>query len=155
MKNLIGWESWNVKEEEILLQRQHQHQNIINSITSNQEQYYEDEYEDDEDEKVYGEIKIISQPLATPFGVLSPVSIFKPSERWECWIGNTNFRITYDILDILNNSIPGIEALSIMGAYTFCIGIPKMFDASEVKRNIEQILCGEEYEENNNGGSMG
>ena len=79
--------------------------------------------------------------IYTPWGPSPMESMFKPSDRWDCRIGTTNFDITTSIKTILTNEIPGIEALKIMGRYTFAIGIPITFDFREVRTEIEKKLC--------------
>lgn len=79
--------------------------------------------------------------MHTPFGVFPIDSSFKPSDRWDCWIGTTNFSITKSVLKILREDIDGIEALKIMGRYSFCIGIPCTFDFQDVRLEIEKKLC--------------
>ncbi len=79
--------------------------------------------------------------LHTPFGMFPMESMFKPSDMWDCRIGVTNFSITNDIRDILANDVEGIEALKIMGRYTFCIGVPITFDFKDVRLDIEKKIC--------------
>ena len=82
-----------------------------------------------------------SSMLHTPFGVFPMESMFKPSDMWDCRIGVANFSITHDIKNILANEIEGIEALKVMGRYTFCIGVPVTFDFKDVRVEIEKKLC--------------
>lgn len=79
--------------------------------------------------------------MHTPFGVYPIDSPFKPSDRWDCWIGTTNFNITKSIYKTLKEDINGIEALKIMGRYSFCIGIPCTFEFHDVRSEIEKKLC--------------
>lgn len=146
-KKNIQWESWNVKEEELIIHRNNQYASILSSLQNNNSQ---DEYYDEDDNNV---IHIAVPPIGTPFGSYHVHSVFKPSDNWDCWIGHTNFKITESILKILNEEILGIEALSILGAYTFCIGVAKMFNASDVKQEIYDRLCGEIHG-NNTGRSL-
>ena len=41
----------------------------------------------------------------------------------------------------LNKDISGIEALKILGKYSFFIGVAKLFDISDVRKSIEEALC--------------
>ena len=45
------------------------------------------------------------------------------------------------ISNILNKDISGIEALKILGKYSFFIGVAKLFDISDVRKSIEEALC--------------
>ena len=77
--------------------------------------------------------------IYTPYGPFSSDSCLKPSNRWDCWFGYTNFDITFSVLDEIENA-DGVESVKIMGRYTFFIGIGKLFGSTEVKLNIENIL---------------
>ena len=79
--------------------------------------------------------------MHTPFGVYPIDSPFKPSDRWDCWMATTNFNITKSIYKTLKEEINGIEALKIMGRYSFCIGIPCTFEFQDVRSEIEKKLC--------------
>tara|TARA_R110000824_G_scaffold389983_1_gene586257 strand:+ start:680 stop:1306 length:627 start_codon:yes stop_codon:yes gene_type:complete len=87
---------------------------------------------------------ILEQPriLYTPIGPYPEESMLKPSDRWDCWIGYTNFPITNKICHVLNKEIEGIEALKVLGKYSFFIGVAKLFEISEVRKNTEEKLCG-------------
>ena len=77
--------------------------------------------------------------LYTPYGMFPADSSLKPSDRWDCWLGYTNFDLTFGILQQLEET-DGIEAVKVMGRYTFFVGIGKLFSSTEVKLNIENIL---------------
>lgn len=59
--------------------------------------------------------------------------------NFECWIGHTNFNLTEDIKDELDQ-IEGIEMLKVYSRYRFLVGIGRMFDFSDVRKNIESIF---------------
>ena len=59
--------------------------------------------------------------------------------NFDCWMGHTNFNITKDIRDKLNKT-EGIEILKICSRYRFFVGIGRMFDFTEVRKNIENLL---------------
>ena len=131
----IAWESWNSKVEEILSYEIEDTENI----------------NEDNDIESLGSIALPSDLLSfqpkvihTPMGMFPEDSILKPSDRWDCWLGYTNFDITNKIADTIEN-VAGIEALNIIGRYTFFIGVAVLFDIKEVRRDIEQSLC--EYTE--------
>lgn len=87
---------------------------------------------------------IFSQPesklLHTPLGFFPIDSPLKPSDRWDCRMGHTNFEITQSTKDILNR-VDGVEALKVLGRYTFFIGIATMFKFKDVRVDIEKQLC--------------
>ena len=127
----IAWESWNAKVD------------LISSAAQIQE-VEDKEYEMEEVSQFPidpGFILEQQKILYTPIGPYPEESMLKPSDRWDCWIGYTNFPITNKISNTLNKSVEGIEALKILGKYSFFIGVAKLFDISEVRKNIEETLC--------------
>ena len=127
----IAWESWNAKVD------------LISSAAQIQE-VEDKEYEMEEVSQFPidpGFILEQQKILYTPIGPYPEESMLKPSDRWDCWIGYTNFPITNKISNTLNKSVEGIEALKILGKYSFFIGVAKLFDISEVRKDIEETLC--------------
>tara|TARA_R100001082_G_C4214630_1_gene96578 strand:- start:87 stop:479 length:393 start_codon:yes stop_codon:yes gene_type:complete len=53
----------------------------------------------------------------------------------------TNFSITKSINKILKKDIEGIEALKILGRYTFFVGVAPLFDFKDIRLDIEKRLC--------------
>ena len=103
----IAWESWNAVVEE------------IESFPSSIEPYEEEgaqSFDQMDKPSEFGEI-FIQQPkfVYTPLGIYPAESTFKPSDRWDCWIGYTNFGITKNIANILDTQVDGVEALKILG----------------------------------------
>lgn len=127
----IAWESWNTLEEEAIGQ---QLLNFDDMIADNEDM------EDGQEEMHPLAMLMGSRSIETPLGIFSEDSLLKPSVRWDCWVGHTNFDITKGILDIIEE-VPGVEALRAMGRYTFFIGVAKLFLISEVRKSIEQALC--------------
>lgn len=131
----IMWESWNEKEIELL--------------ESQPIDFMMDEESEDNEQLLsnmgitnsLGPLLDMGSPLIhTPFGTVPSESALKPSDRWYCWLGYTNFDITYKISDKIK-IINGVEALKIMSRYTFCIGVGKMFNFTNVKKEIENAIC--------------
>ena len=130
----IAWESWNARVEDIM---------SLKDITLP---------EIDASEANYGEIEMPvdffppemflqqQRVLYTPLGVYPEESSLKPSDRWDCWMGYSNFDITNDIANKIE-MIEGVEALRVMGRYSFFIGVGKLFDIKEVRTDIEKELC--------------
>lgn len=128
----IAWESWNAMAQDI---------DPTASIMMDIEEEEPTSFEQMEK----GEINeiFIQQPkfVYTPLGIYPAESTFKPSDRWDCWIGYTNFGITQNIAKILNTEIEGIECLKILGKYSFFMGVGKLFDITDVRQKIETTLC--------------
>jgi len=59
--------------------------------------------------------------------------------NFDCWIGHTNFNITKDIKNKLD-CIDGVELLKICSRYRFFIGVGRMFNFQNVRKNIEEII---------------
>lgn len=140
MKKKIGWQKY-----EDLLEKQMSSpmlqtiikQMITLSDESEEEEVEEEEYEQELYTGVAGNTQLpllpISQQLMDDMAMLS---------NFECWIAHTNFDITKDIKNKLNK-IQGIELLKICSRYRFFIGIGKMFDFKEVRKNVEKGIIPE------------
>lgn len=125
----IAWESWNVICEEMEAQE-----------FSQEEQDIESSYSDSQPEIPQEFLMIPQRVVTTPIGVYPEESPLRPSKRWDCWIGHTNFDITYDISKKIEET-EGVEALKVMGRYSFFIGVAKLFDIKDVRKDIEKNLC--------------
>jgi hypothetical protein len=135
MDKKIAWEHWNSQELEELIE---------DDVDAFEEDEDDDYFKDKEDSSLSSPVTqfLESRPagIVTPFGVYPIESKLKPSDRWDCWIGNTNFTITTEIALKLE-SVDGVSALRIMDRYSFCIGVGKMFNIRDVRTNIEKAIC--------------
>jgi hypothetical protein len=127
----IAWESWNAKLEGL-------QQEVMNE---DQSTYLENE--NLQASEIIPSEMFIAPPrvIHTPLGVYPEDSLLKPSDRWDCWIGHTNFDITNNVAAKLDSEIHGVEALKILGRYSFFIGVAKLFDIAQVRKDIETLLC--------------
>lgn len=131
----IAWSSWSALEEAMVL-----------SETAPIPDFGDIDPEEvmAEEAQMLSFMPIFSQPesklLHTPLGFFPIDSPLKPSDRWDCRIGHTNFEITQSTKEILNR-IDGVEALKVLGRYTFFIGIATMFKFKDVRVDIEKRLC--------------
>ena len=82
---------------------------------------------------MYSHNPIIS---AIPTQLIEDIMILS---SFDCWIAHTNFDITKDIEQKLDE-IDGIEVLKIYSRYRFFIGIGTMFNFTDVRKNIEKII---------------
>ena len=130
----IAWESWNARVEDIMSPKDI----TLPEIDASEANYSEIEIPVD----FFPPEMFLQQQrvLYTPLGIYPEESSLKPSDRWDCWICYTNFDITNDIADKIE-MIEGVEALRVMGRYSFFIGIGKLFDIKEVRTDIEKELC--------------
>lgn len=85
------------------------------------------------------------QPLliAIPETLSSEIQL---TTNFDCWIAHTNFDITERIKNVINK-IEGVEILKIHSRYRFFVGIGRMFDFKDVRKEIESQLV-EEKEKN-------
>jgi hypothetical protein len=126
----IAWESWNALEEE-----RYANDGDFELIEDDEE-----ETEADGAMHPFMALSGLARMIETPLGAYNEQSLLQPSERWDCWIGYTNFDITKNIQKTIE-SIEGVEALKIIGRYTFFIGVGRMFSIKKVRHSIENVLC--------------
>jgi hypothetical protein len=128
----ISWESWNAK--------------VLVDAPEEPVKEETPTYEPVEEQVDYLVPFQTARVIYTPLGAFPEESILKPSDRWDCWIAHTNFPVTSKILNILNEEIDGIEVLKIMGKYSFFVGIARLFDIRDVRKQIDDKICS--YTEN-------
>jgi len=129
----IMWENWNEKEKDLV------------EPLMQDPFFIEDEGDESEQIMSKGDPLLpmldIQQPVIhTPFGVVPSDSILKPSDRWQCWMGYTNFDLTHQVSDRMK-TINGVEALRVLSRYTFCVGVGRMFNFTSVRKEIENAIC--------------
>jgi len=131
----IAWESWNAKAQEII--------DISNNFTMPEVNSEEMTYNGVEIPPELFSPELFLQPqkiINTPIGIYSQDSTLKPSDRWDCWVGYTNFVVTKRISNLIEDT-EGVEALRVLSRYSFFLGVGKLFDIKEVRRKIERQLC--------------
>ena len=128
----ISWESWNAK--------------VVADTPEETPKEQTASYEQLEEQVDYLVPFQTTRVIYTPLGPFPEESILKPSDRWDCWTAHTNFPVTSKILNILNEEIDGIEVLKIMGKYSFFVGIARLFDIRDVRKQIDEKICS--YTEN-------
>lgn len=137
----IAWESWNSKISELEDAENNSGLDFMSDI---------DGVEEDDDSEthfphemlLFGQTKMVQTPLGSYYSD----SLLRPSNRWDCWIGHTNFDITKEIAEKIE-LVDGVEALKIMGRYSFFIGVAKMFDIADVRKDIHSAICNYTEEE--------
>jgi len=77
--------------------------------------------------------------LATPLGVVPLTEWSTPSKVFNFWVMHSNFRMTEEIQDILDQT-DGVETLDIFTPYRWRIAIGKAFNSQEVKEQIMKNL---------------
>jgi len=131
VKNTIAWQSWNAIVEEVYEKN--------TEIEMLEELLLAQEIQESHGEMPIKFIDPAPRVIYTPYGMFPVDSFLKPSDRWNCWLGYTNFDITHTVQDILEET-EGVEAIKTLGRYTFFIGVGKLFNPTDVRLNIENIL---------------
>ena len=61
------------------------------------------------------------------------------ANNFDCWVAHTNFNLTESIKNELD-AIEGIEILRIFSRYRFLVGVGRMFEFTDVRKNVETKL---------------
>lgn len=121
-KHKIAWQKY---EDYLEKQMSSPMIDIISHIISEQTRKQTDENQE-HSEGEYEEAYEEEMPAVVPISpqLIEEISILS---SYECWIGHTNFDITQDIKNTLDE-IEGVEMLRILSRYRFFIGLGKLFD---------------------------
>lgn len=132
-KSKIGWQKYeDVMEKQLSCPMlKTVMQNIFNQNIEMED--YEEDEELDVDLPPTANIIPMSEELLKEMTILS---------NFDCWMGHTNFDITPIIKEKLN-TIPGVEVLKICSRYRFFVGVGTMFNFTDVRKNIEDIILPE------------
>jgi hypothetical protein len=101
-----------------------------------------DEILEDDDDYDNTKINIPGRGLKliyTSFGVLPITEYSNPDKNFNFWVAHTNFNISKAVQDAIER-VEGVESLLIFSRYRFRIGVGKLFDATQVKMDIQQVL---------------
>ena len=128
-KKQIGWQIYeDVLEKQLASPIT---QMLVNQVISRLEIEDEEEYDETVEPVSQTPLISISEELASEFTMAS---------SFDCWVGHTNFDITPKVKKILD-AVEGVEILKICSRYRFFIGVGKMFNFKNVRKEVEtQIL---------------
>ena len=127
----IAWEKW---EDDIVQERIRE--------DSKTESVEEDSLEESFLEAMENmPIQEIPKVVSTAVGIFEIYDRNKPSNQYYCWLGHTNFNISQEVKNCIEN-IEGVEVLKVLTRYRFFVGIAKMFDFKKVRVEIEKAACG-------------
>lgn len=93
----------------------------------------------DEFSSEYDQELALEQPqpfLSLPEDLSNEIQL---TTNFDCWMAHTNFNVTNTVMDKLNK-VNGVEVLKICSRYRFFIGVGRMFDFSDVRKEIEDTL---------------
>jgi len=149
MRKKIGWQKY-----EMMLEEQISSDFISKLIKLNMENLKNEtllQGEEHPEEGQYEEEEEYEEHVETEDKIFLPINNKLIEEAvmassFDCWVGYTNFDITQSIKEELDKT-EGVEILKIMSRYRFFIGIGKMFDFTNVRKNIEYTLTKEKNDE--------
>src|SRR5688572_20292062 len=127
MKNRkIVWESYHISEFD-----KSEKEKILEDVDRDELDY--------EDQETYDKIDSMIEVMDTPMGLLVKNDSMNVLNQVEHRICHTNFTIS-EKEAVRINFIEGVETLSIISRYRMLIGFGRLFDASEVRKEIELAL---------------
>jgi hypothetical protein len=136
MKRVIQWESQHLEIDTTS-------GNIVDP--EEKEEEFEYGYFDNSDNYIGEKLKT-QNVISTPFGLWRVNDSMNPYKQFKLWLANTNFSITWPIVNIIK-VIPGVEVLKVIGRYKFLLGVGQLFDIRDVRVAIErQLSCHREEE---------
>jgi len=103
-----------------------------------EEDYEQEEYEEEQpmdSHSVSSKKSLPVRVMATPMGIIPVTENTASGKIFNFWIGHTNFNISKRVSDIIEET-EGVETLDVFTRYRFRIAIGKIFEDSEVKKNI-------------------
>jgi len=108
----------------------------IDDIEENSDIIDEDDIPEEEMDEF---VPLAGKLINTPMGLFNIDDKYNPLRQFELRIGYTNFDITKDTAEIIEES-PGVEAFAVLTRYRFIIGIGKLFTFETVRKSIESKL---------------
>ena len=129
-KPRIGWQ----KYEDLL--EQQMSSPLMDMITNKFSESIDKQSDDIEDEEEAVESTMIEGTFPISEQLLEDMAMLT---NFDCWMGHTNFDITKDIKEVLNE-VQGIELMRVCSRYRFFIGVGKMFDFKTVRKDIEKAI---------------
>jgi|TARA_R100000008_G_scaffold62866_1_gene40139 hypothetical protein len=129
MARKVAWEKWwDVNEED-------------NGVEELDKELLNEELEMDQQSGFSADMFFIPKKVNTPFGQYEAGDPMSPANMFDCWICHTNFPICQEEYKIINEEIEGIGAFKVISKYRFFIGVEKLFDFSNIRRQIENKIC--------------
>ena len=133
MTRKVAWEKWwdGNQEEDIL----------IGNFSKEDDEDSESETDSEPNSSLPTDMFFIPKKVNTPFGAYEAGDPMSPANMFDCWICHTNFPICEKEYKLINEQISGIGAFKVISKYRFFIGVEKLFDFSDVRREIENKIC--------------
>lgn len=129
--NTIVWEKWKdpfgFDDEE------------LSTLHEEKDDYHNDEDEDFTEKAHKTQKEVKCRFILTPFGMIPYTENTASSSIFNFWTGHTNFALTDDIVDVIENT-DGVETLDVFTKYRFRIAIGKAFKDSSVMREVNRLV---------------
>ena len=85
---------------------------------------------------------VLGRVIAGPMGLIPVDEHGDPAVVYNFWLAHTNFEIT-DEVEAIGSTVPGVESWDTFSRYRARVSFGKMFNETDVKRNIWRALgCG-------------
>jgi len=98
-----------------------------------------DELDPEEDADEIEQIDSAQTFYTTPMGIIVKDDSMNPIRRIEHWLCHTNFNINLPVVAVLD-TLEGVETITVVTRYQMIIGFGRLFEVSEVKKNIASTL---------------
>jgi hypothetical protein len=130
MSKQIGWQKY-----EDMIKKQ-----ISSPLASMMMSANFEDFEEESEEMSYLEEQDIEPQdmiaVAVPNSFYEQISLMT---NYDCWLGHTNFDLTPSIKTKLEK-VRGVEVLKICSRYRFFLGVGQMFNFSDVRKEIEDVI---------------
>ncbi len=98
-----------------------------------------DSYQEESHQSIPKMIGFGPSVIVTPFGQVNEDDVMNPIFDTDFYQGHTNFNLSKTVLEHITK-VEGVEFLKIISRYRFVVGVGMLFNASEVKAEIEKSL---------------
>lgn len=134
-----------LKEKKVIWSPHYYEWDATNNVFSQEdEKQFEEDYENentlDSISSGLNLVPISKKMMQTPFGMFDVDDALNPYKIFRFWMGNTNFDITEEVAELLENT-EGVEVLKILSPYRFIIAIGDAFSINDVRLDIQNRLC--------------
>lgn len=107
---------------------------------SAKEEFLDNLDEDDEEDSLMAEeVRNAPTLVESPFGLVEINDSMNPFNQLEFWMMSTNFNINSKCF-VIANFTEGVECVKLVSRYRMLVGFAKLFDCSEVKRELTDYL---------------
>lgn len=107
--------------------------------------YKNHSHEDEDSEAYHNDFVNESKPysgtiLYNQNGILPITPDSLPNKSYNLWVMDSNFKFPRKTIEIFNYIVEGVEGYETITPYQILIGIGRLFDEDEVKKNLEKEI---------------